>query len=427
MRGAETSRVKATQAGEREGSLADAFRNGIAAARSLGFEAHLRPVLEGDPGVWTCELRKGGTPVPDGFGLGKGSSEAARVGALFEALEHYVSEKDFLDTGLVRNVRAHSIAGGDGPLQRDQAVQLLRELDDEPLACLEYEDLGSGAEVLVPLFLSSPGYVDADASFRTALGDTFDYTVVGRYSSNNGFASGVTALEATVHALNEVVERDAFSLLLLGQFLHRRRRPLRLVDRRTLPDGLAKLAAAADDVTGQTVHLIDMTTDISVPVFLAYVPPEKGEPARVRGCGASLSSEYAAYRALTELVQGQTAVQLENTQDDFPALKLARPDNTLPYPAIHACRQADLTAFLPKADLVAFAATTSPETPEAHLGELLRRLFDKGYPVLRRKIATPEGLAVVNTLVPGLERFMFVTDGVLVIPGHRGRQFLASQ
>ncbi|GGT35098.1 YcaO-like family protein [Streptomyces chromofuscus] len=419
MRNAEASVVKASQAGERERSLSDAFQHGMSAARSLGFDVHIRALSETDPGAWACELWKDGEQVPGGSGLGKGSREAARAGALFEALEHYVSESDYLDSASVQKISSHAIAAPDGPLYRDQAVRLLGELADEPIGCLEYREIFSGANMPVPIFLSTPGYVDAGTTFRASLGDNFDYSAVWRYSSNNGWAAGVTAAEATVHALNEVVERDAFSLLLIGQFLRSRPKSLRVVDRETLPRELVDLAAHADRITGRTVHLIDMTTDVSIPAFLAFLPPENGTPARIRGCGASLSSDYAAYRALAELVQIQSAVAAGAP----PAPNLRRDDTMLPYPPMQACRLADFTDRLPDARRVYFEPTSPPATPKAHLQELLRRLSDRGYSVLRRQAATPEGLAVVNVLVPGMERFMLVTDGILVLPGPRGQYF----
>ncbi|MFJ6708493.1 MULTISPECIES: YcaO-like family protein [unclassified Streptomyces] len=414
------------QAGERENELADALRHGLSAARSLGLEARFVPVLEAESGAWACELRKGATRVEDGFGLGKGAPEAARVGALFEALEHYVSEKDYFDPGAVRSERAHALAHHDSPLFPDQAVRLLGEFPDGGIGCLEYEDLFSGATVPVPVFLSTPGYVDADPSFRAALGDTYDYAGVWRYSSNNGWASGVTADEATVHALNEVVERDAFSLLLIGQFLRRRRPRLRVVDRATLPAAPARLAELADEVTGRTVHLINMTTDVGVPAYLAFLPPHDGDPARIRGCGASLSSDHAAHRALSELIQIQGAAQFADADRLFPSAMFPRHDGTRDFPSLRSCRLADFTALLPTAEPVPFESTSHPATPRRHLEELLGRLSAHGFPVLRRRTETPEGLAVVNVFVPGMERFMLVTDGIAVVPGPRGRHYMGN-
>ncbi|WP_329352973.1 YcaO-like family protein [Streptomyces sp. NBC_01261] len=415
--------VKNSQAGERERSLEDAFRQGMTAAHDLGFEVRLRAVVDADPGVWRCELWQAGKAREDGLGFGKGSRDAAQVGAVFEALEHYVSGIQYLDRASVRNVRTEEVADPKSLLYRDQAVRLVGELDSASIGCLEYENLSSKATAEVPIFLSVPDYVSPHStSFRADLGDTCDYSALRRYSCNNGWAAGVTVVEATVHALNEVVERDALSLLLIGQFLRARPRPLRVVERTTLPAELATLAQRADDATGRTVHLIDMTTDVPVPAFIAYLPPENGEPARIRGCGASLSSEYAAYRALTEIVQVQGVV----SDSGNPGKIFRNLDTTRSYPPLHACRRMDLTARLADAETISFRSTNPPEHPQAHLEEQMRLLSEGGYSVLRHQAATPEGLAVVNVFVPGMERFMLVTDGLLVLPGPRGDQVMTA-
>ncbi|MCX4817959.1 hypothetical protein OG601_46080 [Streptomyces sp. NBC_01239] len=46
--------------------------------------------------------------------------------------------------------------------------------------------------------------------------------------------------------------------------------------------------------------------------------------------------------------------------------------------------------------------------------------------MLRHQAPTTEGLAVVHVLGPGMERFMLVTDGLLVIPGPRGNQVMTA-
>lgn len=54
-------------------------------------------------------------------------------------------------------------------------------------------------------------------------------------------------------------------------------------------------------------------------------------------------------------------------------------------------------------------------------------LASQGYPIFHRTVrALPTGVTVVHVVVPGLERFMLVTDGNLVLPGRRGQAAAAS-
>lgn len=406
--------TNAPQSGERGSSLAAAWEKGTAAVAELGLTAEVIPLVEGSPGSWMCRLREDGAAVPGGTGSGKGDREAARVGSVFEALEHYLSGLAGLplDETFLRD--SNEIARG--PLAGDAAVALLADKPGEPIACLRYEALDGGPGTDVPLFLSIPDYLAGDATaVRAALGDHHDYTMVGRYSANNGWAAGADPVEALVHALNETVERDALSLLLIEQFLADA--PLRVVDRETLPPDLAALLAQAERHTGTEVHLLDMTTDLGVPAYYAYLPAEPGQPARIRGCGASLSRGYAITRSLTELVQihsilgssGGAAGPIEE-----------RTDWTAPYPALHACYLADFTPGLRDAELVRYEDSAVPGSPQGHLDLLLDILLRHGFKPYSRYHYTTGNLAVVNVFVPGLERFMLITDGQLIVPGERG-------
>ncbi|MDR7277145.1 YcaO-like family protein [Catenuloplanes atrovinosus] len=392
----------------------------MAAVAELGLRVDCTAVLDGDPAVWTATLWRDDDPVPSGLGLGKGDSAAARVGAIFEALEHHLSGLRGLAGGGT-TLRPASEIAGDATLRRDVALGLLGELPDGPVGCLPFRVVTSGAEVGVPLFLSVPDYLDEGADpLRESLGDHYDYAGVSRYSCNNGWAAGTDPVEAAVHALNETIERDALSLLLIDQFLGRRRSPLVLIDPGTLPDDLAALMSAAQTILGRRPHLIDMTTDLGVPAILAYLPAPDGEPARVRGCGASLSRHYAIARAVSELVQVHLASSLGDVHSAFAAMTPVRHDWTAPYPALHACYLSDFSTRLGGATLVPYRDTDAPGTAAGHFGALVDALSRRGLTPLRRDHYVTGNLAVVNVFVPGLERFMLVTDGQVVVPGERG-------
>lgn len=410
--------VRPPQSGERSMSPREAYARGLAAARELGLDADESAVADVSPGAYACVLRRGGVPAFGGNGYGKGDPEPARAGALFEALEHYLSSLDGFTADDLQLRSADELARG--PLARDLAVALLAEAPAGPLGCMTAASARTGEEVAVPVFLSVPDYVlPAGERLRREAGDAFDYTALQRYSFNNGWAAGVNPAEAIVHAVNEVVERDALSLLLIDQFLGRRRRPLKIVDPATLPDELALFLKHAGDVTGKPIHLIDMTTELEIPAFLAFCPPDPGTPARIRGCGASLSRENAIRRALSELIQlclVDRCASPEQKAEELDGL----PDLTVGYPVLRACRFADFTPLLAGAERVAYVENDAPDTPEGHEDRLLDVLAAHGFEVYVRRHYTTGDIAVVNVFVPGMERFLLITDGVLVLPGGRG-------
>ncbi|WP_327590981.1 YcaO-like family protein [Nonomuraea sp. NBC_00507] len=349
--------------------------------------------------------------------MGKGRPEEARVGALFEALEHYLTGPAGFDPATVEPAAPAGVAAG--VLREDACAPLLGSMPGRRMACLRYRALGEGQETLVPLFLSAPWYVETGAArLRELARDDCDYVHLMRYSCNSGSAVGVTAAEALLHALNEVIERDALSLLLVRAFLGRGSFQPRQIDPDTLLPGLARAYATAGELTGSSVYLLDITSDVGVPTMLAYTAPTSRHPHR-RGAGTSLSPAYAAWRALTELIQTTLGENLSRSgalaRDDLSGLAA--------HPALYACGRFDLTGPLRKARVVPFPqATEVAGAPGGQLRTVVTKLAAQGHqPFCRTVRALPGGVIAVHVMVPAFERFMLVTDGNLVIPGRRGQ------
>jgi ribosomal protein S12 methylthiotransferase accessory factor len=414
----------APQYGEREQPLDQALSHARDAIDAYGLRAELAPLLDvADTAVWHCTLRRedGGVVA---WGQGKGTAASARVGAMFEAIEHFHFGRDSIRADDIVLQSTHALAAG--PLRAERAISLLGQSPDRSMGCLPYEDVSSGTPVLAPIFLSFPGYVERELDdLRRRVADTYDYygpTSIRRYSTNSGCAAGLTPEEAAVHALNELVERDAHSLLLIDQFLTRDPAPLRVVDPATLPPDLSSLLASARHRTDGRIHLLDVTTDLGIPSFMAWMAADPGQPARVCGMGTSLSRRYAITRAITELVEmhsshgGRAATR--------PADATAR---TAAYPALHACYLSDFSPFLGSAASVAFADTEAPLTPQGHLRRLTDILQAHGLTAYRRQHASSATIAAVSMIVPGLERFLLVTYDKAVTPGPRGLALLRAR
>jgi ribosomal protein S12 methylthiotransferase accessory factor len=369
---------------ERGLPLDTALARGLAAAGELGLSARFTPLLDADPGSWQCLLSSPGVSLPSAAGHGRGDRATARVGALFEALEHYLSGLDGLRNRQVRLRDAHEVAHG--PLASDPFIAKLADGPARELGCVRYQALDGSADVDVPVFLTIPEYRGQQGeSARLTVEDFYDYSAAGPGVEATGWAAGSYAAEALVHAVNEAVERDALAQLVADQLAGESVRALRVVDPATLPDDLADLMITAADRCGRTVHLIDMTSDLDIPAFYAFQAAEPGGRSAVAGSAAALSSRVAAGRALTELIQVQTMTDDRRLSDP-------------------ACRRPDLAGRLPHAAEVGFAPTHGPTTPRQHLDVLVELLHGKGFtPYAREQYAT-RNLAVVNVFVPGLDR-----------------------
>lgn len=212
-------------------------------------------------------------------GAGKGAGPQGAASAYFEALErHLMSARDNRRwstdaTGLL----PASVVAGQSALEPDLVVRRwATEFPDSVAACAAY------GEVRYPTFLTDPRYhrwpVPGD--------DVRPYRGLLRYSSSLGTAAGVDLAEAVYHGLCELIEHDGLGQALLRWYVAGVP-DVDLVPVEGLPDGLRALHAQAVRAAGAPVHLLDVTTDLEVPVYLALSPAAGGEPTRL-GAGASL-------------------------------------------------------------------------------------------------------------------------------------------
>jgi ribosomal protein S12 methylthiotransferase accessory factor len=364
-----------------------------------------------DPlGRRTAEARLFRDGVQVAIGLGKGADAQGNASALFEALERYLmsaqDNRRYAPGGA--NLLSAAEVASQPDLRADLVVQRwATEFPEAVAACAKHR--GAASAVFYPLFLTDPRY------FRRPLpSDSVQpYRSLLRYASSLGTAAGMSAAEAAYHGLCELIEHDGVSLALLRWFIARTP-GIDVVDPTSLPHRLHALYLDTVQIASAPVHLMDVTTDIEVPVYLA-VSEVSASRATCVGAGASPSGAHAAERALSELIQ--TCALTGDGSGDAAAGRLGA------WPALQRC------ARLPVEDLLAgpvrrVALRDGPDGdvgPEWGLEQARRLLSRRGIEFFVCEVAPPESLIAVATVIaPGLERFSLVRLGVPVIPTGRG-------
>ena len=306
---------------------------------------------------------------------GKGITElAARVSALMESLETYSAEE------LVATVR-----GSYRALRKRRRVVDVRRLPrprgrldlDATWRWIEGFDLVTRGPVLVPVQA-----VTLDTTFTRP--PIFDI-------SSNGLASGNVLVEAIVHGLCEVIERDAESQWRRAGG-----------DRRIVLDSIgdATCRALIDRIvaTGARVFVWDLASDLDVAAIGCAIVEDPREPAwRALGCyqgfGAHLVPEVAIARAVTEAAQTRLTY-IAGGRDDFFAADYARATD----PELLAAEWARLAA--PCETPVDFADL--PRHATRSLGEDLELLVGRLDEVIVVDVTHPAlGVPVVKVIVPG--------------------------
>lgn len=237
---------------------------------------------------------------------GKGiDKEAAMTSAAMEAIETRVAEIAPADLTLasLETMKAERAA----MIDLDSVARCAPdEIGNAQIPWCSGLDLLSGSTSFVPWWL-------VGLDHRGARPPGFE-------QSSDGLASGNTPAEAVLHGLCELVERDAWALTQL-------RSPEQLKQSRVDPlaFGDAVIDVMVDRIrqAGMRLLLIDMTTDIGVPAFLAIIiPGNLSDRVDARwaqvcgGCGCHPDPVRAALRAITEAAQSRLTA-IAGSRDDF--------------------------------------------------------------------------------------------------------------
>jgi YcaO-like protein with predicted kinase domain len=200
---------------------------------------------------------------------GKGvSNEAAIAGAVFEAVERHTA-----------------------------AAPSLKTFKQDNVDCVAARDVLNERAVVVPLEIAA---------------------------TSNGLASGNTLVEATYHALCELIERHVWSLYtlrceLLPRMLWGSGAPnLSLAQQVRMPSGCDTLDALAERIQAAGLHLrvCYLREEHLPPVMLASIVEDTSDPPMSHaGMGCSLSPAHAADRAVTEAAQSRVT-DIQGARED---------------------------------------------------------------------------------------------------------------
>jgi ribosomal protein S12 methylthiotransferase accessory factor len=349
---------------------------------------------------------------PLGRGLavaqGKGLDEpSAKASALMEALECWHAEN--IELGL-RYESIEALERRSTVLHRDAIGAKADEIPDpnRPLLWVEGWDFFNDRALWVPFDFVHANFVDsAVQTGRLCLRDT------------NGLASGNCLLEASVHALCELIERDATSLWFLDP--REGSDALSQVNLDTLDDPVNQELVARIRAADLLVGLYENTSDTEIPSYQAVVFDQPGSARAMGyfwGMGCHLSPEVAASRALTEAVQCRLTEITGSREDILPEdYHLNRDDEALAEMKDALGSPAPRRTLRDRPSL----ATDTFEGDLDVLRNALRRIGISNGALV--DLSRPDiGLPVVKAIVPELER-PFDGDGHR--PGPRARALRA--
>ena len=251
--------------------------------------------------------------VSQGKGL---TRDAAVASALMESVESWHAER--VEVPLVYDSyaslagRARVVEASRLPVRKGAAFS-----ESHPLLWAEGVDVLAGERVWVPFEYVSTNFVAPQRAGATFI------------ASTNGLASGNHRLEATVHGLCEVIERDSYAVWAArgGRSQAGTRVDLTTVADEAVRGVLARLSAA-----GVLVAAWDLTTDAGIPSYYCEIVDRPDSPRWALsgifgGMGCHLDGVVALLRALTEAVQSRLTYISGSRDDMFSYETRANPDD----------------------------------------------------------------------------------------------------
>lgn len=365
--------------------------------------------------------------TPDGetvHSRGKGSFPQNLASGFFEILEHAVS------IGVVpqddcREFRRVDDLYNQWSLPADHLARLFKGYGEAEILAAPFAMVTEPA-THEPVWLPSAIYDENPLAGE----QTYLDEIAARYWSSNGFGAGMTVDDASLHALNEVVERDAFSQFLLAAgHGHASGSPIEL--------------ANGCDAASRRLHALSMSVSAStrssiqlrlLPALAGYVVIAMGTQRdyhgrRLVGLGSSISVSYAVERALLEYEQ-ECALEHEfdscaRTLDEDD---IADCEWMADYPFLDRCfRLATVPPPTGKPVRLPQGWCPAQSDTATELSRQVAAVSARGYPVLRRILFYDPGpksavaATVVQVAVLGAERFHLVRSGVLAEPVGRMR------
>ena len=337
---------------------------------------------------------------------GKGMTAAeARIGAYMEAIELAWAEYPRTRYPLTTIPCGQVLDGHARPeALLDFCPSWGQVLDrDADTLCVPAEDIVTGERVLIP----------AETVFHPLPAELGGARYFG--SGSNGLASGNSVLEATVHALSEVIERDITSF-------HNARDASRLIQPQTLPEPIAGLLRHLNQ-QGFELVVRGLPNPFGLPSFMAVSFDRTQPEVTLRGDGCHPVRSIALLRAVTETIQCRLSL-IHGGRDDLgnvhrPFKARSPEEKSEIYAKVLGGLQNDPQP-LGYDEIPDHAADVSDLG--SCLSLLLARLYRVGFPRVLRFIYTPPDypLQVVRIIVPGLECYSRDTNRI----GPRLRRFL---
>jgi len=405
---------------DRELSLSDAEQRADRLIKSLNLIPQIRSI--GNKGAFISECTLLSPTAHEILAKGQGKSFAendSKIFAKFEALEDYTSLITQKKDAKFHVLSLREIVHNRIPVIFDKIpAELINEnseLFSAKLAWVEFQNLNHNKLTYVPAFHTSPLY-----AYSPFPADNFDYSQIYHTETSNGVAIGCSYEESMLHAILEILERDAVSLFLINTFLTQSPQKIHLMDQKTLPQNMQQQIEVITQNNPIKLYIIELPNDFNIPTYCVSIHVVDKSYA-FRGYSASFNAATAVKSALLEAIESyNNPAETANIILTFKLLEN--------WPHFVKCVLFDIPELLEKNQyqIVAFKNTVAnfPTDVQTSLAELTEILNAAKFDIYFNTVFSEEGINTVQVIIPQAEDFCVIEKGIIVPPKDRGRAAL---
>lgn len=375
--------------------------------QSFGLESVLRWYGEGKYKTAICYLIQNGAHVAKGIGKGL-TKDQVEMSACYEALENYLSCYHLFQ----REIKLENLNN----IRKEYQTTAFRfqstffdKKNNQILPWIIATEFQKNQPYAIPLAAVDPSYYT-----HLLPEDNINYYQDSFYASTNGLACAATYQEALIHAISEIIERDAISYFLLDTFLLNE--PIQIIKKISLPEYLQTLIYQLETQYKDEIMLINLPSRYNVPTFAAFFTRQETK-IPPKGFGASLNASYAAERAILE------ALQTKHVYECFPEecinLTITKMRD---FPVLFNCLRFNLMELIDKnkCKFIDFHISQYSLTNMSivnYLQVLIDKIYEKHSLMLIDKILViKNGFSCLNVIIPGMEEFFHIFNNEIIIP-----------
>jgi len=335
-------------------------------------------------------------------GSGKGKNH--RVGALAEAIEHYICFSRYREHEKVsiKKLLAQKEFSTNWIFSEIENSQMQETLEVEKFISLDTKN-----EVYVPVGLIDPEVAAEKLKSRISL-DAY----ICKFASNNGAALGLTQWDSILHGLNEVIERHYESKLYQSIIGYRKNAPWYYYQGKNNSLSMDKKKEA--ESLGGRAMVIYTPTIAGTYVAFAFYCDARNYLISPIGAGSSMYKDLAAQRALDELVQSLVIIREGDDNlkkgDEFYHSFLS--SNKGLKPLINFPLK-NILKILTKNDHI--EKLQEPLSTKEQSTLIIKELVSNGFTPLVKSYASSE-VFLNHVFVPQFDMFFMIRRGVPVAP-----------